>query len=273
MSWGFGLWGVGPFGALSSAISLSSAVAASTNSVRFVLSNIPQQIDVTAPGDVLNPSTWVVTRLDTGQIFTVLQVRVFDAPYAFELDILEPLGDFRSTHRLQSATLLSNVGILISAPLSADFAGVVSTAPVLSTPQRSYRSVDLANPPTPQGLDSLGGTLIVDGDGDYRNESGAALLRKLIIRRLVTSPGEFFHLPTYGVGIAAKEPVRGGDVIALRKKIEQQVALEPDVENVVAQVALSRTGVLTVLVKATQRKTGETLEVGLQVTTPGGVQL
>lgn len=275
MTWGLGLWGLGPFGSLSSAISVASALASSTNTVRVTLTNLPQEIDATANGDVLNTATWLVTRLDTGQVFTVLQVRPFDEPYTFELDLLEPLGNYRITHRVQSSTLLSSAGILISAPKSADFAGVVvSVAPPLSTPQRSYTSVDLANPPAPQGLDSLGGTLIIDANSDYRNEDGASLLRKLIIRRLVTVPGEFFHLPTYGVGITVKEPLRGGDIIKLQKLIEQQVLLEPDVESVQAQVSLSRSsGILTLKIKALQRKNGEAVEIGLQVPPPGVVQL
>lgn len=272
--WGIGPWGIGPWGGLSSSsISISGAFAVSTNTVRVTLSNTPQEIDATTPGDVLNPATWVVTRLDTGQVFTILQVRAASAPYVWDIDVLEPFGSYPIVHRVASTVLLASFGVVISAPTSADFVGVAAAAVSVQSARRVYNPIDIANPPAPVGIESLGGTLIINADSDYRNEAGAPLLRKLITRRLVTAPGEFFHLPGYGVGISGKEPLRGGDVARLEKQIQQQVLAEPDVESCQAKVSLSRKGVLTIQIKVVQRKTGEAVEIGLKVTPPGGVQL
>jgi hypothetical protein len=152
---------------------------------------------------------------------------------------------------------------LISSPYSALFNGLVASQP---TSVAIVRQRDLANPPAPPGLNSIGGTLVMDASGDYKLVSGAALLKKLILRRLTTRPGEFAHLPNYGLGFAVKEPLRDSDLIALRGDVEAQVLLEPDVAT--ANVLLSfnnAEGIVVCRIRATMRSTGETVDTSMEL--------
>ena len=55
-------------------------------------------------------------------------------------------------------------------------------------------------------LGAIGGSLRIGADGDYVADEGTELMKKLILRRLLTPKGAFFHLPDYGYGLAVKEP-------------------------------------------------------------------
>jgi len=181
-----------------------------------------------------------------------------------ELFTLTQLADQRVRHRVGSTTLLSASGAIITLPNSADFDGVIR-ADVETNARNAKRTTsqrDLHNVPTPTS-NSVGGTLRIGRDGDYETEGGTELLRKLIIRRLVTAPGEFFHLPDYGLGIKVKEAPPGGSMTRLKQEIIRQVQLEPEVAEVGAQVTMSSDGLLSVqLLVRTVR--GESVEVSVK---------
>lgn len=105
-------------------------------------------------------------------------------------------------------------------------------------------------------------TLQVVG-GDYDFDEGTTLLKKLIIRRLTTSPGEFFHLPAYGLGFRVKRPVSPNDLPALQKKIEEQVLHEPDVASVKATLTMGANGILNIQVKVVTKPEGQHVDVSL----------
>lgn len=114
----------------------------------------------------------------------------------------------------------------------------------------------------------VSGTLTIDSGGDYASESGPAFVRKLILRRLTTKPGEFFHLPNYGLGLREKEPLPVNNLRALAKAIEQQVALEPEVSAVKANLSYAaNAAILYVKVQAQLRQTGQQLVVPMAVPT------
>jgi hypothetical protein len=224
-SWTPGAWG-------STALSLSSlfvvsAAALNTRTVRVVLSALPQQAGIAIPNDILNPATWTVQRLDTAAFFTVLLIDPTADPLSFDVTVLEDFGPVSVTHRVTAATLKSVLGALIGSPDYADFLGLSSANAVAPVAPRTR---DYANAPTP--FNPLGGTLQITAAGDYATIGGKELLRKLIVRRLITSPGEFFHLPEYGVGLRVKEPLPAADLTKLRAEIERQILLEPDVVSV-----------------------------------------
>ena len=117
------------------------------------------------------------------------------------------------------------------------------------------------------------GALQIGADGDYTLQQGAALVRKLIIRRLITRPGEFYHLPDYGLGLRVKEPVPGS-IITLRGEIERQVELEPEVESALAKVSFSPTNnILTIQLQVVLKATGESFQIGLAFSDSGLVVL
>jgi len=112
---------------------------------------------------------------------------------------------------------------------------------------------DLANCPAPSGS-VVGGTLQIAAGGDYATDTGAALVKKLILRRLTTRPGEFFHLPDYGFGLKPKGLLKTSDRATLKKQIAQQILLEPEVESVDVAITTSpATGSVTITFRARLR--------------------
>lgn len=121
---------------------------------------------------------------------------------------------------------------------------------------------DLANVQSPQlGGTNIGGVLSIVG-GDYALVDGEQLIRKLIIRRLLSTPGDFFHIPNYGCGIQVKQPLPGGGLVRLKASIARQLLLEPDITAVT--VAISQTtNTLTIIVNATMARSGSLVTVSM----------
>ena len=266
MSYGLAAWGIARYGSAAVGLAIDYAWASSTNSVIVVLKAEPMHADPFAAGDAMNPGTWSLQNLSTLEFFTILAVREDDPPLRYELSLLEPLGSHVVQHRLTSTTLLSAFGELIGTPNYFDLAGVVvDLMPTAQTPLTYYQSRDLRNPPIltkSTGEIAGGGTLVIGSNGDYESEEGEALVRKLVLRRLMTPRGGFFHLPDYGLGLAVKEPIPGGDLMRLKAEIERQCMLEPDVDSALAALTMDRRNVLTMLLRVRMRGNGQTITIG-----------
>jgi len=89
--------------------------------------------------------------------------------------------------------------------------------------------------------------------GDYEEDSGISLIKKLIIRRLLTPKGGFFHLPDYGLGFAVKEPINPTRLVELKTDIERQCKLEPEIGSVSAVISVGSDGVTIVTIAGTTR--------------------
>lgn len=112
------------------------------------------------------------------------------------------------------------------------------------------------------------GMLEIESGGDYASMTGAELIKKLILRRLTTKPGDFFHLPNYGIGLREKEPLPVSDLRKLAKAIEVQVAQEPEVGAVKATLAYSASAAtLNVRVQVQLKPTGQQVDVAVAVPT------
>lgn len=245
--------------------SVVSALALSTNEVKVVLSGEPKHSSAFSPGDALNPGTWTIQRLDTTVFLHVIGVRPINVT-TYGVSTIEHFGSFEVTHRISSSTLLDPAGFTLKPPRKADFLGIldatVSTAEDRALKKRTT-SRDLLNLPAPTDDPArYGGTLLIDAVGDYQDMSGEALVRKLIIRRLLSSPGDFFHLPEYGIGFKVKDPLPISNLSALKAEIERQVLREPEVETTQAALTLDA-NMLVVQVKAKLKTSGEPLSVTL----------
>ncbi len=265
--WGLEDEGYMPYGDATSGIGVSirKAKAITTREVDVTVSNLVQDNSQYLAGDALNPSTWTVERLDIGQLLHVVAVTQVGT-YTYRLMTLEELGPVSVTHRAGSTTLKDTSGALIVSPRSADFLGLLdedktTEQRALTTSKSAVR--DLANPQLPLP-NWHAGTLQLDAGGDYKLESGASLVRKLILRRLFSTPGDFFHLPNYGIGIKLKEPIPSTKLASLKSQIELQCLQEREVAQASASITLATNGVLTVTVKAKLRPTGEVLEIGFK---------
>jgi phage baseplate assembly protein W len=253
--WGSGYWGTGPWGSGASSIAIDYAVAVATNRVRVFLTAPPRAVTPYGVGDALNATTWAVSRLDTGQVYNTAS-GVLVGPLVVDVSTAETFGPFDVLHRVSAPALRSAAGLLISAPTSADFYGL--SAPIVATPPKTG-VVDFAKALVP--FNPAGGTLLIRASGDYKMQSGAELVRKLIVNRLMTTPGDFFHLPNYGIGFRVKEPLPTTDVQKLRAEVERQVRLEPEVEAAAVSIVMRpATNELAVQVLARLRNTGEEVQ-------------
>lgn len=248
-SWGGSAWGLG-----AGSVSFASAVALAQRTVRVELTGLPLATSAAGTGDALNPATWAVVRNDTGAAFTVLAVAAV-SPTVYDLTVLENFGSWLVTHRVSADTMRVPSGGSIDMPRFAEFIGVSA---VVGDSRDTGGLRDFVNLPAPRN--PLGGTLQVSSAGDYVTEEGPQLVKKLIVRRLLTVPGEFFHLPTYGLGLRTKEPLPSGDLVKLRVAIEDAVRLEPEVAAASATITLAD-GVMVVAVRGRTQSLGSEFDV------------
>jgi hypothetical protein len=274
---GYGLdrYGLDPYGAEPSGLAISNAFASGIRVVRVTLSREPLHVSNTGTGDALNPKTWTVQRLDNMKFSTVIQVTESDPPLTFDIAVLEKFADQTITYQLKTTSLVSTEGEPITfAGSTFNFVGVKAfedqTDRIVANRRAAIR--DLANPPAPNATE-LGGTLQIVG-GDYAMVEGADLLKKLILRRLVTRPGEFSHLPDYGVGLAVKEPMPTSSVSRLQKTIKEQVLKEPEVDAAEVTVTVDAFNhIVLVTIRARLKKTGQEINMPFRVNPDAVVSL
>lgn len=265
--WGLGNWGTSPWGTGTGGLleSYGRIYATGDRRVRVVLTFEPAHTQVNAEGDALNPKTWIVRDPQTGRRFYVLAVEEV-SPTEYDLTTLEMLENAQVTLQLKSDTLRYATGGPVLG-FSIDFAGQTATYNVSSQAQTTaagYALRDVANPPTPNS--PVGGTLDVTSEGDYKSVTGAPLIKKLIMRRLMATPGDFFHLPDYGAGLSEKVPMAATDLRRLSKLIEDQVLLEPDVSAVKVSLSMiAATQTLVVQMQVRLQQSGESVAVGVAV--------
>ena len=261
--------GAAPFGSLwntltaSSTLWLTDVEAFSERTLHVTFSAAPQDVSPILAGDVRNPASWRVINEETGQDLNVLAVVKVDS-VTYALYCLKKFGPYAAQHRVY-AEVLDTLGFVITDPRELPFAGCVKATPQ----ETAVGTIDIANPYF--SGEQVGGTLIVGSDGDYDNDAGIELLRKLIYRRLTTMPGGFTYLGTsYGLGLKVKEPLLVGDLEALQAQIERQVAQEPEVSAVSARLVL-RPGdnVLFIQLSVTLRKTNQQVPLSIPISLAG----
>jgi len=256
---GSGPWGAIPWGdGGAGSIQLLAALAVRENVVRLTfdqaiyLSHLLDRFDASAPSHyVLSPDPTSVGADGT----PARAVMAVTADFARDgtgallggdsiIDIVldRPMTPWPARYLIQVVDLLS-----------ADFLNVITTTIIgfdavykqLSPPtlEVAVPTRDIANPQTRQALldpvpdpnDPLNlGTFVVDDTGDLAFDEGLTSLKKRILRRLVTSPGRFAHLPGYGVGIPdhGKRLAQAAVIAQLSASAEAQIALEPEVAKV-----------------------------------------
>jgi len=270
IGWGLEDEGILPYGDAASGIGayLKKADVLSTREVLVEVSNLVQDNSPFLAGDAMNPATWQVQRLDTLDFLHVVGVTQA-ATFKYVLLCMEEFGSVAVTHRVSTSTLLDVSGAPLNTPRRQDFLGILdedkaSVEAVLAKQRLASR--DIANPHGPTEEEGFfAGTLQLDGAGDYRLETGAALVKKLILRRLISRPRDFFHLPQYGIGLRVKEPIPAADLGRLKTDIEAQCRMEPEVSDVRATLTQDAArNFLVVRIKATLKKTGESIEIGLK---------
>ncbi len=268
--YGTQIYGVGSWGLNGSSLPVAGAMAYAVGDrkVRVILDSEPQHSGSTLTGDALNPRTWTITEPATGKVWTVMSVAMVDK-FTYDLVTLEIFPDHFGSLELETTTLIAITGLPFPT-ITETFTGAyldANSTDQKRTTARGYSPKDLANVQTPFE-DLVGGTLQIESGGDYASMSGDALVRKLILRRLISKRGDFFHLPEYGAGLREKEPVPTVDLRKIAVQIEQQVALEREVSEVRASLTYSAgASALLINVKARIKASGDVVQVALPVPT------
>ena len=77
--------------------------------------------------------------------------------------------------------------------------------------------------------DRPGATWRLEDSGDIALQDADKSLRKRLLRRILSNPAAFAHLPDYGTNTRIKSLIKTGQVQALANAAQQQAAQEPDV--------------------------------------------
>lgn len=105
--------------------------------------------------------------------------------------------------------------------------------------------------------DTFAGTFVLDGRRDLDTHDGVEALKKRIIRRAISTPGGFSHLPDYGAGLRVKK-LEAREAPKIRQALLDQIRQEPEVAAVFVDVTFSG-GVLYAAIKVRTRSRKEFL--------------
>ena len=280
-AYGFGVspWGTGGWGdaEIPSAVAYGNAYAVGDRVVRVELTQEPLHLSSTGFGDALNPRTWQVSDPATGKQWTLMAVREISSK-VYEILTFERLPKHFTELELRTTDLLDKDRLplpTITFPFNGCYLAANNTTEQ-SSATAGYLQQDLMNSIAPPSLPAAGdnyasmvsGTLRIDSAGDYTNQFGTELVRKLIMRRLIAKPGDFFHLPGYGAGLGVKETMPVNNLRMLAAAIEAQVKLEPEVRAVKANLSYSASAsVLNVLLRVQLEPDGQIAQIPLVVPT------
>lgn len=268
-SWA-GYWSGGP--TPGTVFSLASARAVGARTLRVTFTHEPLYQSPIGAYDAGNLEHWLLVREDTSRAVPLLGTRQVSGD-ALSLDLLlaEPFASSALTlYRVTASHLLSALGQALVDPTSLEVYGMPGVREVASRPQPL---LDVFNPQT--AGDRINGALQLGTDGDYQLESGTQLLRKLVVRRLLTALGEYYHLADtdYGAGLQPKELLRPSDLVVLRARLELQLLREPEFSKATVSLTLESSGELDVRSVLVMKQSGQQLTVQFPLNPSGGSQV
>lgn len=269
---GFGIsaWGTGPWGlAAPVSFSLESVVANSERTLLVTFSAAALVGTPLTPGAALNLSSWAVTASE----HYLLAIREIEGSAAtqFELYFLKPFPRYPALITCDASAVLAADGVTALATVTS--LQCEGAAPSRTEAQRNKSlTTDIRSLPL---SDDITGVLNITAGGDYETEEGEALLKKIILRRILTKRGAFKHLAAtnFGLGLSPKQTVRTSGLVQLRDDIEAQVRQEPEVSDVQVRVSYSpATEVLQINISVVWSRTGSQADMGLSLNPNGSVK-
>jgi len=263
INWGGGAWGGGDEDILAVGFSVVSAIATSSRTFSVTFTKPPRLQSTLSPNDASNLRNWTLVREDTNEVTTLMTARATVSPLTVEFVILGTFVSQFVTYVIQARNLLAQDNSILVDPKFAQFLGM-PISQVLAVQQRPLQ--DVWNPQV-QG-DQINGGLVVGSSGDYLNENGVTLLKKLIVRRIVTARNAFRHLADrdYGAGIQPSELYTQTDLVGLKTALEQQVRLEPEVQAAQIRLTSYPDNRLVVEVSARVRATNQQIVFSVPLT-------
>jgi hypothetical protein len=248
--WGGIPWGAGPWGA-GDLLTVTDAEAVAENAVRVTF-NVPVLLDnIGAFDDGRVAENYVVAPLTFGARSVAVAAIELDGA---ELDSVilrldRNMSGAPAVYDARVARVRGAAGeVLDPGAAFAPFLGLARFRPPVQPDTSATRYRDFANPQSlrdyPGVTDDRLGQYQVDGTGDIVLDSGVTNIRKRVLRRLLTSPGGFYHLPDYGVGLPGrvKRLMTDVELAALQRDAQRQIAGEPGVEA--AEVRVARSGAI-----------------------------
>jgi hypothetical protein len=239
---------------------LQAAVATAENVVRLFFSALPSWTGLLDPHDASSASHYSVAPVSgsTGgdglpaAQATPIFATVGEDPNSIDVFLDRPMSPYPAEYSI-SVTGLVQAGTLTTLspdPSTTLFFGVYrALAPPSTT--AAAPSADFANPVTvgtlgagapvvPVSLaaaQTLLGTYVAGSNGDYASDQGLASYKKRVLRRGLTIPGAFAHLPTtYGVGIPAYGKKLASPSLRGRLAAEWQAQIYQEPETLSATV-------------------------------------
>lgn len=228
----------GGFGSMPMGTSISSGAIAICNAVPFTTNElvvkIQGDIGVPNPCDPLDPTnkgTWTLIPLNPGVCVRLVQRVDFEEPDCVRLFFDGPLccGE---PYLIQSN--IAQIGCDTAA-----FTGLCVSPQATESDVRDDDGFirDIANPQLPNDAIMSGkllalGTFEITDTGDLAQDFGVRSLRKRILRRIMTTTNQFFHLRGYGTDLEIKTLVRPDRLRRLQEKLRAQILREPEVAEV-----------------------------------------
>jgi hypothetical protein len=256
-----GRWAGGAFVGM---FAFSAVRAVGARAVRVTFTREPLFLSPIGRYDAGNAQRWSVVRQDTQREISLLGVRsVPGDPFSVELLLSEPFASSSLVvYEVTGSQIHDATGLTLVDPSSAEISGMPAIREVIERPRPL---LDLYNPQVDR--QALRGALQVGTDGDYVLEGGESLLRKLIVRRLLTVLDTYYHLAGsgYGAGLQVKNLIRPSDLVVLRTQLENEVAREPEVASARVALSLSAVGRLDISVALTLRTTGQQITLDVSV--------
>lgn len=283
--WGSGSWGFSPWGFGVDPPQLLSAAAIRENLIRLTFSEAILYTRTGAPRDGSRRELYAVTPVagtagfDGEAARPVLVGRVDAAGgggTVLDLWLDRPVTHWPARYLAVAHGVYSTAGLPIDPSASSAALDGVRAGRRTLDPDRGSVVIgaDIAAPPTAtaaQAANAEGavlGAYAVDSTGDFAFDAGLQSLGKRILRRLLASPGAYAHLPAYGAGLRerVKRLASASERSRLVKLVEDQVRLEPEVQEVGADLAPLATNAWTLKLRVRTRFSQEaTLSVPLRV--------
>ena len=244
-----------------------SAQATSSQSFSVTFSKNPVVQTPIGATDASNLANITLTRLDTGAVIPLLAGGAVPGdPLTVEYLMLAVFPSTLITYETASANLVSEFGEILADPKTAQFNGMPSSA----LPAVTLRPLlDYFNPQAAAGL--INGGLEVGSNADYALEGGVSLMRKLIIRRILTAQAEFYHLADqpYGLGVEPKQIYTAADLIQFRRQLEKEVVKEAEIDSVKVRLTLKTSHELDIQVSARLKTIDQQITISLPIDLTG----
>lgn len=118
----------------------------------------------------------------------------------------------------------------------------------------------MASPPIPEQpvstrggvdvrYDFFQGRWILDSRRSFATETTFAYVKKRVIRRVITGPGNFSHLPTYGMNLREKELYTSTRLAEIKMNALEQILEEEDVVSADVRATAPAPGTLVLQIQ------------------------